>query len=159
MKTADNKQSVDMMVPNDTSQGLIQSSTQYQKVYVSHGTKCMLIVMGTITSTLLITQFVFFFTGNIALITSGAWMSIATAINAAIFSYGLLFYPGSTEINVNKSTNMIEVTYKMIGCGKDLKRVEALDNISEIEIKPVKSQYGIVGYVANILFKNGAKKI
>ena len=139
MKTADNKQSVDMMVPNDTSQGLIKSSTQYQKVYVSHGTKCMLIVMGTITSTLLITQFVFFFTGNIALITSGAWMSIATAINAAIFSYGLLFYPGSTEINVNKSTNMIEVTYKMIGCGKDLKRVEALDNISEIEIKPVKS--------------------
>lgn len=139
MKTADNKHSVDMMVPNDTSQGLIQSSTQYQKVYVSYGTKCMLIVMGIITSTLLITQFVFFFTGNIALITSGAWMSIATAINAAVFSYGLLFYPGSTEINVNKSTNMIEVTYKMIGCGRDLKRVEALDNILEIEIKPVKS--------------------
>ena len=70
--------------------------------------------------------------------------------------YFMLYYPVSTMIEISKSSNQIEVTYKMLCCGRYIYRNEAIENIKDIVVSPVKSQYGIVGYVANISFQNGA---
>ena len=47
----------------------------------------------------------------------------------------------------------------MMMCDRSMMREEPISNVEDIRVLPIKSQYGIVGYVANITFKNGAPKI
>lgn len=86
-------------------------------------------------------------------------MGISVATCTSMLFYFLCYYPETTQISISKSSNIIEVTYKMMSCNRQIQRQEQIDNVEEIEVKPVKSQYGIVGYVCNITFKDGAKTI
>ena len=47
----------------------------------------------------------------------------------------------------------------MLACRRTMERCESLDNVQECEVLPIRSQYGIVGYVMDIKFKNGTKKV
>ena len=54
---------------------------------------------------------------------------------------------------------MLKVTYRMMVCKRTMEISEPLSNIQECEVLPIRTQYGIVGYVLDIKFKNGAKKV
>ena len=83
--------------------------------------------------------------------------AIGVGVWAAIAAYFACYYPQVTQIKVSKSYNTIWVTYKMMCMGRTIVCEESLTNIADMVVEPVRSQYGIVGYVANITFKNGAK--
>ena len=120
----------------------------------------MVYVAGTFTLALMITQLAFLLQNTTGeLVVAGAFLGIGVPILASISCYGMLYYPVKTEINVDKSTDQIEVTYKMMCFGREMKMIEALHSVELIEVQPVKSQYGIVGYVANIAFNDGAESI
>ena len=87
------------------------------------------------------------------------FVSIVVGYMVALLTYFMCYYPVSTQIKANKSFNTIYVTYKMLMCNRSIMREESISNVADIYVLPIKSQYGIVGYVADITFKNGAKKI
>ena len=60
---------------------------------------------------------------------------------------------------MTKNTGVLHVTYKMMFCGRSQERQEDIKNISDIQVLPIKTQYGIVGYVAEIQFKNNASAV
>lgn len=155
----DNQVKVDMMMPSDTNTALISSSTQLNKQFVNKGAKCMVLIFSIITFASIVTQIVFLGSSNHELHIAAAYMSIGIASILLLTIWGALYNPVSTDIAISKSNNMITVTYKMMLCGRLMERQESLSNVQDMVVSPVKSQYGIVGYVANIYFKDGAKKI
>ena len=93
------------------------------------------------------------------LIVSGAYIGISVAINAAMLAFYVFYHPVSSLVSVSRESRILKVTYRMMVCKRTAERCEALDNISECEVLPIRTQYGIVGYVLEIKFKNGARKI
>ena len=99
----------------------------------------MVYFFGLLVTIFLITQWIFLFTQIKGTVIAGAFMSISISILVSIFVYGLFYYPIETEINVSKSSNKIEVTYRMYCFGRQMNRSEAIDNVQDIEVLPVKS--------------------
>lgn len=86
-------------------------------------------------------------------------MAILVGYFFAMAAYFLCYYPVVTQIRGSKDNNQLMVSYKMLCFGRYKVREERLENVSDIVVLPIKSQYGIIGYVADIYFKNGAPKI
>ena len=151
---------VDMAVPSDGQQMLVNSKTQYQKEFKSDGAKCAGFIFLPIIVILFVTQMALLFQhdeNGLHLASAIIGCSVATMISMLV--YAMLYWPVNTVIEVNKNSRTIEVTYHMWACHRLQYRQESLDDVSEVVVDPVKSQYGIVGYVANIRFKSGASSI
>ena len=91
------------------------------------------------------------------------WISGVAALLAgtllAIMIYMCCYNPHSTHIRISKSYGTLYVTYRMLWCGRSTTREEKLNDVADVVVKPIKTQYGITGYVLEIYFRSGAPRI
>ena len=132
----------------------------YYKEYRSNGTNCALIILVPCFVVSLGLQIYFYTTDpKDKLIQVAGFISIGVAQFLAWTFYFVCYYPVVTQIKVDKNFNKVFIAYRMFCFGRDIIREENISNVYDINILPIRSQYGVVGYVADIYFKDGAKKI
>ena len=160
MSTPKNQNETEMQIRNFDPEGGSSniSGGVFQKTYNMKGAICMYIIMPITLIVPIVFQIYFWADGKKETAMNSAYMSFATGFCFLLF-VGLVCYgPYKVTLYVDKSSDSIRAVYHLLG-GRSIEQHAKVSQVEKIDLKPIRTQHGIVGYQIQIIFKDESPMI